>query len=1341
MISPEADSSASVVTCPANSNKCESTLRFTKESRENVHACYWFSRDPGYWKSYENLHLKVMQPGELTVESLEGFSNRGLVVNQAKVFHISGYSTQDKVYLVQSASACLEENALDGRVFQTTVLDGATGFAIVVNMTYATAAEDLKMCYQFSTLTAAGDKVEGVFHVYAVSGFDAERTVGSIDSVVAGKTKELFLLGAGFAESDMVAWVESGASCAERSQEGAMHKLVDVEAFYAVVSMNTLSAGKEFHLCYKFTNEAWNEYPALVLRVKHFAGVNGVSQGNANAFVVSQPKAFYLDDEDGVSGYSTQDKVHLVLSGQDCADASAYVYTADVEARGEAGHFQFTLDLPEALAGSVYRLCYAFGAETPVQTSSTVVVKSMPGFVGVLEGTAVDAEQSVNAVVLTKEKKLVFPANKAISDNDRFLLVKSQSECAAATAFQPINSEGAQLYFSVLRSAAEEVNTELFGCIKFNGEPALFLPQVAIRVKSFAGLTATAGDSAVLVLTQPKTFVVSAEGGASVGDSVIIASTSCEDESAANRLVFPVVASGESLQTTVTVGVEGIEPSTPRAWFLCYRFVHEKPAMTSILMEVDGFTSAEALTVSVGDKLKAVVKKEKQYAFATAQGARAGDRVALGCSCESLLTPMEELNASATATLVLATKPTCAVGVCYKFHEEPEVFYSWAMTVYELSSLNGQSAFTKDVVSGERVHEGRGLGERVHEGHGVGRALRVLVRGLLSTEDEFKLVAANADCAATLHDYSDSFGAVLPDIAVEGAMDSEDGSYTILRLGGSGDLTAYFPSMQASMVNGKWTGLNAILVDGVYAYIQKYEPSTRFLHLTKKIAVEAGATLKLVHATEMEVVASLNAYRANVTLPLTTTSEGLLKLCYAFAGDAFFAYDEYQFRVRQVSPSTLSVSGTPGHTLLKAMKNVVELAGLNLESGDKLLLVQPTERCSAVPAAEVTMTVEDGVAEVTMTVEDGVASAVMDASLEGSYRLCYKFGEIGIQNTAAVVDVVGASVTGQTSEYNAWFSVANQAHAITYTTPKSEAFEQERVPYFATMANSGYHVTGVLDSLMKPEGELILYATSAANAVFTFSTAHAADVLSRVEQFVVTIENHQLSAVTLEVTLKTGASSVMKTVTELVDGVNRVVFDASVAGWSALTFSAPVSYTIKVSSSSISIFNFQRTYSTLVFAVEGAESLKYVREACSEEPVASAVMPVGEDRTVRWLFTEGSATEQWKLCYAIGASGFVGAGVEFNMRVGEVTELVPLVGAANRVVAAMYAAGLEPWDVHVRDLLSGCITLEGFRCTVGGQVQLRRRAGVGARVVHGKDRCFSLNDTVVSLASLDGRSL
>ncbi|OAO13072.1 UDP-glucose 6-dehydrogenase 2 [Blastocystis sp. ATCC 50177/Nand II] len=225
---------------------------------------------------------------------------------------------------------------------------------------------------------------------------EVEKCVAEADMVFlsVNTPTKTFGMGAGCAAN--LRYLELAARTIAKVSTSDKIILVDVEAFYAVVSMNTLSAGKEFHLCYKFTNEAWNEYPALALRVKHFAGVNGVSQGNANAFVVSQPKAFYLDDENAVSGYSTQDKVHLVLSGQDCAEASAYVCTADVEARGEeAGHFQFTLNLPEALAGSVYRVCYAFGAEMPVQTSSTVAVKSMPGIVGVLEGTAVDAEQTL----------------------------------------------------------------------------------------------------------------------------------------------------------------------------------------------------------------------------------------------------------------------------------------------------------------------------------------------------------------------------------------------------------------------------------------------------------------------------------------------------------------------------------------------------------------------------------------------------------------------------------------------------------------------------------------------------------------------------------------------------------------------------------------------------------------------------------------------------------------------------------------------------------------------------------------------------------------------------------
>ena len=39
-------------------------------------------------------------------------------------------------------------------------------------------------------------------------------------------------------------------------------------------------------------------------------------------------------------------------------------------------------------------------------------------------------------------------------------------------------------------------------------------------------------------------------------------------------------------------------------------------------------------------------------------------------------------------------------------------------------------------------------------------------------------------------------------------------------------------------------------------------------------------------------------------------------------------------------------------------------------------------------------------------------------------------------------------------------------------------------------------------------------------------------------------------------------------------------------------------------------------------------------------------------------------------------------------------------GANGECGVAVRVAGFEPWDVHVRDLLSGRITLKGFRCTV-----------------------------------------
>ena len=53
------------------------------------------------------------------------------------------------------------------------------------------------------------------------------------------------------------------------------------------------------------------------------------------------------------------------------------------------------------------------------------------------------------------------------------------------------------------------------------------------------------------------------------------------------------------------------------------------------------------------------------------------------------------------------------------------------------------------------------------------------------------------------------------------------------------------------------------------------------------------------------------------------------------------------------------------------------------------------------------------------------------------------------------------------------------------------------------------------------------------------------------------------------------------------------------------------------------------------------------------------------------------------------------------------------------MAAAMYAAGFEPWDVHVRDLLSGRITLQGMEGST-----------LGVWVAHGEGRCFWPDDAV-----------
>lgn len=201
---PEDDPQASIVTCPVNSNLCSSTLHFSRESRDNVHACYWFSKDSGYWKSYP-YSLRITLPGDLSFTSVDNMDDRGLVAGQSKRFQIrgNGATYEDTVYLVRGSASCVAANALDGRVFKTSVMEIDNAFAVVVDLEYVTAGDDFGLCYQFSTLSAFNDKVSGRFHVSAITGIDATLTSGSSTTAIAGHTKMFYFSGSGLAIGDM----------------------------------------------------------------------------------------------------------------------------------------------------------------------------------------------------------------------------------------------------------------------------------------------------------------------------------------------------------------------------------------------------------------------------------------------------------------------------------------------------------------------------------------------------------------------------------------------------------------------------------------------------------------------------------------------------------------------------------------------------------------------------------------------------------------------------------------------------------------------------------------------------------------------------------------------------------------------------------------------------------------------------------------------------------------------------------------------------------------------------------------------------------------------------------
>ena len=274
----------------------------------------------------------------------------------------------------------------------------------------------------------------------------------------------------------------------------------------------------------------------------------------------------------------------------------------------------------------------------------------------------------------------------------------------------------------------------------------------------------------------------------------------------------------------------------------------------------------------------------------------------------------------------------------------------------------------------------------------------------------------------------------------------------------------------------------------------------------------------------------------------------------------------------------------------------------------------------------------------------------------------------GIQSTNYIIDIVSASITGQSSDSLVWFSVAQQEHTITYNTIIADQYNEVRIPYYVNVNNNGFTMNGYWDSLLQEEGSVVLFASSTSECTFNFLANHS--MTSPLASFIVTIVSEQYVPINAIVHLMSGNSIVLTKSITITDSITDVVFTSDMEGWNQLT-SNDIYYSITIQASSSSMFTLKRVFSVASYNMNHEESFKYVENDCSEEPIASTIMIPNDDSEITWNFTHGSNNNVWKLCYRIGLSSFVNAGVDYDMRVGEVTGLQTDIGSKERVVVGI----------------------------------------------------------------------
>lgn len=596
-----------------------------------------------------------------------------------------------------------------------------------VDMTFtqsSVAGEPFVICYKF------GDNPFKLYRSFPFTVKEVESitsNVGSTSIAVANYAKNWTFVGNGFADGDLVRWIDKDVvdnaaltlttlDCLDTttlatlvpdsplaSNEDAYTRVIQLPAQNAF-NFDASNAGKSFCLCYKFDNEPYVIYPSLTIEVKNLISLQAVSTGSDDVAVVDAVKTFSF----GGDGLLVNDRVYFIEVGSATSCAASSINPSLRLQHTIVDQLQTTLFISGTLAtdvnftstgaGKLAMVCWQFGTE-PFQLYSSlqIYIKMITKYTGTLGSSSL-------AVARVPEPLYFIGYGLAQGDQVRWIL-HGEEDCESNLAslvdpdtlldINTITLNGSQ--FGSFNFSQVQVDYNPLLCYKFGQEGFKLYTSISISIGTLTGMSSTTGAKDIAVVGARKTFVLfgtNLAAGDRVGWTMY---SSCANLSLLIR--DTTTTDGDYLSYTTSdnsVGVAIALQSSGNRLYLCYGFGSEPLRLyKGFYMDIRSILTVQTL---IGSPNAAVAGALKTFLF-QGDGVAAGDfaKFVSGTNCsepgitltniikefddydEMAMYLYDNIDGVAVGSFRFGTdQATAGLGrvLCYRFATEPFYFYS-----------------------------------------------------------------------------------------------------------------------------------------------------------------------------------------------------------------------------------------------------------------------------------------------------------------------------------------------------------------------------------------------------------------------------------------------------------------------------------------------------------------------------------------------------------------------------------------------------------------------------------------------------------------------------------------